>query len=54
MKIIIMMKYSNGDDETNCHIRYFNESVSVGMNLDVGLAFSAKSMHCFYKHSRYE
>jgi hypothetical protein len=45
--IMAMMKYSNGVDVTMCQMRYFIESLSSGMKSERGLAFSAKSMHCF-------
>lgn len=45
--IMAMMKYSNGVDVTMLQMRYFIESLSSGMNNERGLAFSAKSIHCF-------
>jgi len=48
-KIMIMMKYSKGVETASFHSWYFSESGSSGMKRDTGLAFKAKSMHCFLK-----
>lgn len=45
--IMVMMKYSNGPDTTNCQMRYLRDLESSGMYRHRGRAWIAKSMHCF-------
>ena len=45
--IMTMMKYSNGEETTSRHIRYFIESLFFGIYRHNGRALMAKSIHCF-------